>query len=153
MFTIHSNKNRGFTLIELLVVIAIIGILSSVVLASLNTARNRGTDTAVRGNLSNARSEAELFFDTAGNYTNICNTTGANVIGDSATAAASALGIALTNDAAGTTSNVVCNDSATAWAIQSMLRAQTGVFCVDSTGAATTSSATLISSGTDYTCS
>ncbi|NCU28847.1 MAG: prepilin-type N-terminal cleavage/methylation domain-containing protein, partial [Candidatus Moranbacteria bacterium] len=32
------NKNKGFTLIELLVVIAIIGILSSVVLASLNSA-------------------------------------------------------------------------------------------------------------------
>ncbi|HQC46196.1 MAG TPA: type II secretion system protein, partial [Candidatus Paceibacterota bacterium] len=30
------KKNKGFTLIELLVVIAIIGILSSVVLASLN---------------------------------------------------------------------------------------------------------------------
>ncbi|MDZ4260226.1 MAG: type II secretion system protein, partial [Candidatus Sungbacteria bacterium] len=31
------KKNRGFTLIELLVVIAIIGVLASVVLASLNT--------------------------------------------------------------------------------------------------------------------
>jgi len=40
-----KNFNRGFTLIELLVVIAIIGLLSSVVLVSLNSVRVRARDT------------------------------------------------------------------------------------------------------------
>lgn len=125
-----SKGHRGFTLIELLVVIAIIGILSSVVLASLNTARNRGADAAVKSNLANARAEAELLYDTntPNSYSGVCGT-GANAIGDNVAAAA---------NAGGGTSG--CNTSVTndAWAAWAQLRTS-GYYCVDSRGIATTS--------------
>ncbi|HEY4499365.1 MAG TPA: type II secretion system protein [Candidatus Paceibacterota bacterium] len=60
------TKNKGFTLIELLVVIAIIGILASVVLASLNTARNKASDAAVKGSLQQIRNQAALYYDGVG---------------------------------------------------------------------------------------
>ncbi|MEK7086197.1 MAG: type II secretion system protein, partial [Patescibacteria group bacterium] len=59
--------HTGFTLIELLVVIAIIGILSSVVLASLNTARNKGSDAAIQTDISGIRTQAQLYSNANGN--------------------------------------------------------------------------------------
>ena len=63
------TKLRGFTLIELLVVIAIIGVLSAVVLASLNTARSKGNDAGVKANLNSVNVQAALYLsDNANSY-------------------------------------------------------------------------------------
>jgi len=56
------KNSKGFTLIELLVVIAVIGVLSSIVLASLSIARQRGRDGAIKANLNTVRSEMELYY-------------------------------------------------------------------------------------------
>ena len=52
----RKYPSKGFTLIELLVVIAIIGLLSSIVLASINAARQKGKDAAVKANRRQAMS-------------------------------------------------------------------------------------------------
>ncbi len=59
----NRSFNRGFTLIELLVVIAIIGILSSVVLASLNSARQKGRDARRVSDLKQLALALELMYD------------------------------------------------------------------------------------------
>jgi len=62
------NTKRGFTLIELLVVIAIIGILSAVVLASLNSAREKSRDARRISDLKQLALALELYFDSSTTY-------------------------------------------------------------------------------------
>jgi len=59
---------KGFTLIELLVVIAIIGILSSVVLASLNSARSKGRDASRVTDIKQLQLAYELYYDSCSRY-------------------------------------------------------------------------------------
>lgn len=61
-------KKKGFTLIELLIVIAIIGLLSSVVLASLNSARKKARDARRMSDLNEIRKALEFYFDANGYY-------------------------------------------------------------------------------------
>ena len=65
-----KKYTKGFTLIELLVVIAIIGILASVVLVSLNSARKKGNDTRVIADVNQIRTLLEAGY-AAGQYSDL----------------------------------------------------------------------------------
>jgi prepilin-type N-terminal cleavage/methylation domain-containing protein len=141
---ISNTFKRGFTLIELLVVIAIIGILASVVLASLNSARAKGSDAAIKSNVNNARAQAELFYDSQSpsSYTNVCTAAGGI-----------APMLAAAENAAGGAGFAACGQSATAWALKARLVSNTGQFyCVDSTGNAEVITATYTDSFTTPVC-
>lgn len=147
------NKQKGFTLIELLVVIAIIGVLASVVLASLNTARAKGADAAIKSNLSNIRAQAEIIYDTAGCYNAGGGSTDCTITADDGTCEAanveddslfenSIVVSAVTsagNASAGTglaAGECVASANGAAWAISVPLKSNSALFwCVDSTGA------------------
>ena len=61
-------KRKGFTLIELLVVISIISLLSSIILAALNTARAKARDATRLSDMHQIQISLELYRDTYGNY-------------------------------------------------------------------------------------
>lgn len=70
--TIFPNRHQqGFTLIELLVVIAIIGILASVVLASLNSARDKAREASIKQAVAQFVRLMALEYSDTGSYTNL----------------------------------------------------------------------------------
>lgn len=70
MFHVSSSKlhEKGFTLIELLVVIAIIGVLSSIVLVSLNVAREKARDATRKQDITQLRKVLEMYYSEHGEY-------------------------------------------------------------------------------------
>jgi type II secretory pathway pseudopilin PulG len=80
------RKSKGFTLIELLVVIAIIGILSTIVLVSLNSARQKARDTRRLGDVRQVALALEMYYDDNSSYPSVTGCTAANWTGTLATA-------------------------------------------------------------------
>lgn len=140
-------------IVAIFVGIAIIGILSAVVLASLNTARSKGNDAAIQSNLSTIQVAAEIYYGWLG-----ADSYGSRAASDcmSGMFAADQTIVNAIDNINKTNESVTCNattGSQSAYAVQASLSYQSGdsqiYACVDSTGHNTTSTVPL---GADTVC-
>ncbi len=128
--TFFKKYSHGFTLIEILITITIIGILASVVVASLNTARDKATDASVKSNLHNMKGESGIYYDDNRSYTNICSND-QKFLEAMAGAQTAVSGVV----AFGGLGDGECVDISSEWAAWVNLQfATTTAWCVDSTG-------------------
>ena len=125
---------KVFTLIELLVVIAIIGILASIVLVSLNSARKKGNDTRVISDVQQLRTQIESDYAN-GNYNLDLTTTGLLTGSAGTTTITTLLADAVSN---GGYVTVTANNASpiTAYLIYGALPSTTNAkfFCISSNG-------------------
>jgi len=64
----NQKTLTGFTLIELLVVIAIIGLLATIVMVSLNTARSKARDARRVSDVRQLQLALQMYYDSVGSY-------------------------------------------------------------------------------------
>lgn len=139
-YSMHTNRSRGFTLIELLVVIAIIGVLSAVVLASLNTARNKGNDAAIQSDMATIQTQAEIYYGGAGTnsygvqaWTHGSGTSGSGACTGGVFSDATIIKALGGADAVNGAGEVTCFANQTGYLVAAQLTSG-GWWCVDHTG-------------------
>lgn len=140
---IKKIKQQGFTLIELLVIIAIIGILTTVVMSSLTTARDKASDAAIKASVSNVRSQASIFGEKTNgslSYQDFCTDAKTLTITDV---------IEIKNG----TADDYCLSSVFSWVYATPLVAEDDTyFCVDSDGISYNGSVALSPTVGDASC-
>jgi prepilin-type N-terminal cleavage/methylation domain-containing protein len=119
------NYQKGFTLIEILVVIAIIGILSSVIIAALNSARDKGANALVESQMASLRAQAELIYSTVtpNSYDTVCGDTKFSSMLDNASSTG--------GNSSGCSSDL---NGWSAWAGLKVLEGTNGYWCSGSSG-------------------
>lgn len=82
---VFGKHKIGFSIVELIVVIAIISLLSAIGFSQVQSARDKGTNSAIKSDMASARTEAEIFFnENNGSYSNMCWNTPVHVFLDGA---------------------------------------------------------------------
>jgi prepilin-type N-terminal cleavage/methylation domain-containing protein len=146
---------KGFTLIELLMVLALIGILSGIILASIDKIREKGYDAKMESNFSTLKAQSERYYSKYNTFgintddsNNLCtapraygfgSANGPGIFKDLAEDAGVSPANTLTqNETKGEWNRATCHATNDAWAVESPLPDSTeaipSMYCEDSTG-------------------
>lgn len=118
-----KNNKKGFTLIELLVVIAIIGLLSTLAVVALNSARSKSRDARRVSDVKQIQTALELYFNDENGYpATAAVVEGGSIIGTSETY----MGIVPTNPAPNGSAYTYTQDAAGTYHLTYTLEALTG---------------------------